>query len=132
MSEENVEVVRRGWDAYMRGDLAGALEAFASDVITVRDATLPDFATYEGPEGALQSLLEWSESFDDFEQTPLEYIDAGDRVLSRVRQSGRGASSGVPVTVDVWMVFTFRDGKIVRYEFFADEGAARKAAGLSK
>ena len=71
------------------------------------------------------------EIFDELEQTPVEFIDAGDCVINRVRQEARGTSSGVPVSGEVWMVFTSRDRRVVRYEFFADERAARKAAGLS-
>lgn len=130
MSAENVEVIRRGWEAYERGDLAGALEAFTPDVVTVRDAALLDPGTYHGREGVLQSLFDWTESFDEFEQTVLGHTDAGDRVITRVRQEGKGTASGAPVAIDVWMVSTFREGKISRFEFFADEEKAREAAGL--
>jgi ketosteroid isomerase-like protein len=132
MSEENVEVIRRGWDAYTRGDLEALLEVFAPEVVTVMDPAGLERATYQGREGVLQSLSDFLESFDALVQTPLDYIDAGDRVISHVRQEARGSSSGVPVSADVWMVFTLRDRKVVRYEFFADEQVAREAAGLSR
>jgi ketosteroid isomerase-like protein len=132
MSEENVEVIRRGWDAYARGDLDALLEVFAPEVVTVMDPSGFEARTYEGREGVLQSLSDFLESFDAFEQTPLEFMDAGERVMTRVRQAAKGTSSGVPVSADVWMVFTLRDRKVVRYEFFSDERAAREAAGLSE
>jgi ketosteroid isomerase-like protein len=44
----------------------------------------------------------------------------------------RGRSSGVEVDYDYWAVFTFRDGKIVRTEWFEGRDAALEAAGLSE
>ena len=35
MSEENVEIIRRGWDAYTQGNLDALLEVFAPEAVTV-------------------------------------------------------------------------------------------------
>jgi ketosteroid isomerase-like protein len=131
MSEENVEIIRRGWDAYARGDLDAMLAFFAEDMVTVRDPNLLDRGSYRGREGMLESLFEWAESFDEFNQFPVEHIDAGDKVVTRVRQEAAGAQSGVPVATDTWFVFTLRDRKVVRFELFATEEAALEAAGLA-
>ena len=131
MSEENVEIIRRGWDAYARGDLDAMLGFFAEDMVTVRDPTLLDRGTYRGREGMLESLFAWAESSDEFNQFPVEHIDAGDRVVTRVHQEGAGAQSGVPVATDSWFVFTLREGRVVRFEMFSTEEAAREAAGLA-
>jgi hypothetical protein len=44
----------------------------------------------------------------------------------------RGKTSGASVMWSYWVVHTFREGKILRWEWFADRGEARKAAGLSE
>ena len=49
-----------------------------------------------------------------------EFIDAGEHVVVRQHQRGLGAGSGVPVEDDYWLVYTFADGQIVRFEVFAD------------
>jgi ketosteroid isomerase-like protein len=53
MSQENVEIVRESWDAWLRGDLDGVLATYAPDVIwdLTHDREWPD-AVYLGPAGA--------------------------------------------------------------------------------
>jgi ketosteroid isomerase-like protein len=48
------------------------------------------------------------------------------------REKGRGASSGATVSARNFIVLTFRDAKILRYQEFYDEEEARAAAGLSE
>ena len=51
---------------------------------------------------------------------PQEYVDAGDRVATRLRHYGRGRESGVVIDEELYhQVATFRDGTIVRMEYFA-------------
>jgi hypothetical protein len=44
----------------------------------------------------------WLEEWDDFQYLPEEVTDAGDRVLMRVRLSGRGKTSGVGLDATVF------------------------------
>ena len=104
MSQENVEIVRRGWEAYERGDLSTALADISPDVVTHLPPPINEI--YHGPEGTLQSLLDWAEGFDELVIAPQEYIDAGDQVVVRTRQRGHGADSGVPVEGEFWYVYT--------------------------
>jgi ketosteroid isomerase-like protein len=62
---------------------------------------------------------------------PQEFVDAGDRVATRLRHPGRGRGSGVELEVELYhQVATFRDGRIVRMEYFAEWAEALEAAGL--
>jgi uncharacterized protein len=130
MSQENVEFVRRGWEAYERGDLSTALATLSPDLITYVAPPIPVAGTYHGPEGLLQLTLDWAEGFDELVVTAEEYIDAGDQVVVRVRHRASGAESGVPVETDIWYVFTIRAGKTVRADVFNDRNEALEAAGL--
>ena len=47
MSQENVEIVRRSDDAYLRGDRRIALAAFDPDVVAC-DHDIPDSGEYRG------------------------------------------------------------------------------------
>ena len=61
-----------------------------------------------------------------------EYVDAGDRVATRLRHYGRGRESGVVIDEELYhQVATFRDGTIVRMEYFADWDEALAAAEIS-
>ncbi|MDX6616899.1 MAG: hypothetical protein QOD60_1990 [Solirubrobacterales bacterium] len=129
MSQENLDLVRRGWDAYENGDLSAALATMSPDMVTYVAPPIPVAGTYHGPEGLLQLTLDWAESFDELVVTAKEFIDVGDRVVVRTLHKSHGAESGVPVEADVWYVFTIRTGKSVRVDVFNDRGEALEAAG---
>jgi ketosteroid isomerase-like protein len=129
MSRENVEIVRRGFEAYARGDLAAMRGGMHPELVTYRAD--PDGATYHGPDGLLQAIAEWVEDFDEFTATPAELIDTGgDQVVARVHQEAIGAQSGAPIEGDFWFVYTLRDGSVVRLDMFANRAQAFEAAGL--
>jgi ketosteroid isomerase-like protein len=131
MSEENVEIVRRGWDAYERGDLSAAFANLSPDLVThVMQGAV---GTYHGPEGLLQSLIDWAEGFDELDQKAEEFIDAGHgQVIVRVHQTARLTDSSAPVEGIFWFVTTVREGNLVRVEVWNDKDEALKAAGMSE
>jgi ketosteroid isomerase-like protein len=127
MSQENVEIVRRGYEAYARGDLATMLGDIDPEMVTYREE--PDGATFHGPEGFLRAIAEWVEDFEEFAATPEEMIDANDhQVLVRVHQRAVGAQSGAPIEADFWFVHTLRDAKVTRLDMFASKASALEAA----
>ena len=130
MSEENVEVVRSAFGAFERGDLSVMFELVTDDLITHR--VEPDDAIYHGKEGFLQATAEWIEGFKEWTATPEEFIEGGDSVVVRVRQTARGEKSGVPVESNIWFAFEMRGGKIARLGFHLREAEALEAAGLSE
>jgi ketosteroid isomerase-like protein len=128
MSQENVEIVRRVWETWERGDLTGWLDLMSDDLVTHRVGL--DNATYLGKEGFLEQASEWSEGFAEWSVRAEEFIDAGDQVVVRNHQSARGASSGVQIETDFWFVHTVSQGKVVLVEMFVNERDALEAAGL--
>jgi ketosteroid isomerase-like protein len=130
MSQDNLDLVPRGWEAYERGDLSVALEEMSLDMVTYLAPPLPLAGTYDGPEGLLQLTLDRAEGFDELVVTSEEFIEAGDQVVVRTLHRSRGAESSVPVETDIWYVFTTRAGKLVRLDVFNDRTAALGAAGL--
>jgi ketosteroid isomerase-like protein len=129
MSQENVEIVRRGYDAYARGDVAAMLADIDSEMVTYREE--PDGATFNGRDGFLQAIAEWVEDFDEFEATAEELIDANDRqVVVHVHQTATGSQSGAPIEGDFWFVHTLSDSKVTRLDMFASKDKALRASGL--
>ncbi|MGH2967260.1 MAG: nuclear transport factor 2 family protein [Solirubrobacterales bacterium] len=52
MSQENVEMLRRGFEAYSRGDIDGAVSDFAPDCRYTAAGIIPDrTGVFHGPEG---------------------------------------------------------------------------------
>jgi ketosteroid isomerase-like protein len=130
MSEENVELVRGGFDAFQEGNLSQWLDLMADDLVTYRAD--PDGATYHGKEGFLRATADWTEDFSEWSVIPEEFIDAGDRVLVRVRQTARGEASGIPVEGQFWFVFEIRARRAAKVSFYVRRGDALEAAGLEE
>ena len=132
MSQENVELVRGGFDSFARGDLELFLEFTDPQVEIVEPFELPGQRTYRGHQGLLEAIQSWAGQWEDFRAEPERIIDAGDRVVVVVHQSGRGKTSGATVEQRIAYVFTIRDGKLSRWEVFLRVDEALEAVGLSE
>ena len=132
MSQENVEIVRRGHEAFERGDVAAMLEFVDPEVVSYVAAPLADPAEYHGAEGLFLMVANWTEGFDDYVQRAEEFIDAGDHVIARVHQSATGSRSGAPVERDFWFFHTVRNDKLVAMGIHDTAQQALEAAGLSE
>ena len=134
MSQENVELVRRGFDAFnRRGRDARASEAvLAPDVVWEVALGVPGFdGVYRGRAEVRRFWLTWMADFAELRLEVDEIVDAGGHVFAAVLPTGRGRRSGIEVTGQMtFPVFTVRDGLIVRYQLFAEREQALKAAGL--
>ena len=133
MSKDAIEVIRRGWEAYERGDVTAMLADISDEIVVHQHPPIPDADTYYGREGLLQSLLDWAEGFDELDQKAEEFIDAGDgQIIVRVHQTAQLAGSDVPVEGVFWFLFTVKEGKTVRFDLYNDKDQALEAAGLSE
>ncbi len=129
MSQENVEVVRAAYDAYNRGDLDAVLSYAAPDFEL-------DWSRGVGPQRGVYQLDQARPFFDDFGDIfesiriePKEFIEVDDDVI--VPQTGytRGRD-GIETTARITLVWTIRDGAIVRICLYQDKQDALEAAGL--
>jgi ketosteroid isomerase-like protein len=132
MSQESVEIVQDGFDAYLRGDLQALLEYFAPDVVVTTRPDQPDVRDFQGHDGVMEVLNEWVTTWDEFWIEISGVRDAGDVVIVIARQRGQGARSGVPMDDEVTYAFTLKGSKIVRWQIFASEPEALKAVGLAE
>jgi ketosteroid isomerase-like protein len=128
MSQENAEIVRKAVEAYARGDLDTALTNADPDIVW----NPVEEAATQGRDAIRANIERWEIDFDDFEATPEHYIDAGDQVLVTIHWSGRGRGSGLRVDIRTYMVFTARDGALIRMDEFTERSDALEAAGLSE
>lgn len=126
MSQANIEVVRRLFDSYVRGDYAEAATCLAVDVVYEVGQELPA----RGREAVRVMWERWDDTWDELETVPEEFIDAGDQVLVTVHYSARGQGSGIKFAERLFDVYTFCDGKCVRKREFRRRSEALEAAGL--
>jgi ketosteroid isomerase-like protein len=131
MSRENVETIRRSYEAMTRGDFDAWLEPVHAQAELHELAELPDTAVYRGhqelrrwAEGAMQLVEKW-------QWTPEEFVYEGESVVvvrTRLRAQGRG--SGVPIEQVLFHVFEFRDNEVIRFRGFLGRDEALEAVGL--
>jgi ketosteroid isomerase-like protein len=131
MSEENVEIVRRVYDAYRSGDFETAF-GFIDPEVVFDVSIRPEGKVYRGHEGVAEALRTWTGTWEAFRIEVEELIDAGDHVIGVEHQSGRGKGSGLPLAQVYFSVFTLGDGKITRIAWFQNRRDALEAAGLSE
>ena len=129
MSQENVEIIRRGWEHSVA---TGGFQAHPDLVWDVSNLGWPEQQVYHGAEGAMQFLADWADAWDDWEMEVEEYIDAGERVVVIVNQRGRSTASGIPVEMRFAQVWTLRDGQGIRMQMYANPAEALAAVGLSE
>jgi ketosteroid isomerase-like protein len=132
MSQEDVETMRRSFDAFDRRDRAGWLALRDQDCEVVTIGAWPEADVVRGREAAWNFYFEVAEAFERRPYAAVELRDAGDKVLVHQQNEVRGTTSGAEVEVNYWIVVTFRDGKILRDEWFADRAEALEAVGLSE
>ena len=128
MSQENIEVVRTIYAAWNHG-FAGLLDA---EVEWVNPPDAVEGGTHTGTEAFATAANSVSDAFEGSHLEFEEFIDAGDRVVVLATLRGRGRGSGAQVERRQGYVWTIRDGKAIRFEWFTEQHQALEAAGLSE
>jgi ketosteroid isomerase-like protein len=132
MSEENIDVVRRAFDAFTRGDFEAVLRLCDDDIVVTQPPEVPGVPPKQhGHEGVLEAFAIWPEQWDDFRIEILRIVaDPDDQVVVATRQRGRGKQSGVEVEAEFTFVFTVRQAKVTEWRIFVRESQALEAVGL--
>ncbi|CAN5440075.1 hypothetical protein BH20ACT15_BH20ACT15_06920 [soil metagenome] len=126
MSEQNLELVRRIYDAWAREESAAAY--MSDDVEYVN----PTYAVEPGTRRGRRSFATVRDTFEDFELDVERILDAGgSEVVVLARYAGTGSGSGIPVQGEHGYVWTIRGGKAVRFQWFQSHGEALEAAGIA-
>ena len=129
MSEENVELTRRAFQAFNDRDL-DALLAGLHDEVEAYPRLAAVEGGYRGHDGIRRWWAQLLGTFPDFHVEVLEVRDLGESVLLALRLSGRGAESDTPLDAAVWHVNHFQDGQVIRWSVYTSESDALEAVGL--
>ena len=73
---------------------------------------------------------DWLDDFDELSFEPEELIEAGEQVVAVQRISGRAKATGIETELRYAVVYTIRDGKIVRGREYWERAEALEAVGL--
>ncbi len=132
MSRENVEIVKRLFEAFNERDADAFAEVTTPDFEWITSMAAVEGETFWGREGIDRYFAHMRDAWDEFLALADAYRDLGERVLWEGRLQARGLGSGVPVTAPLDMLYDLRDGRISRMHSFLDHGEALRAAGLEE
>ncbi len=135
MSQQNVEIVRRLFDATNLRDFAAAMDLYDEAVVLVVDGgVLPTNAgTFCGRDAVGSWFGDWFRSFGADYRFDIEEARAvGERVFVVARHYGRGRASGVALDWSVAYAYSVKAGRIVRIEMYTDRADALTAVGLQE
>src|SRR3954454_9668975 len=132
MSEENVETVRRALPSMDRS-LNRVVEFWAPAIDWRASEGAPDdIGVFQGHEAMRRYYGQWYETFDNIDSQTEELIDGGDHVVAILRVVGQMKGSDSKIDMRIGIVYTVKDGLIVRGREYASREEALAAAGLAR
>jgi uncharacterized protein len=124
-----IEAIYEDWDA---GRFPRLDDLYDPHVIFILRPEFPDAGVYLGPEEIGGYMRHFLEPWAQIKISAEEIIEAGDSVLVAVRQHGAGQASGLDTELRYFHVWTFRGGKVIRWEAIRDRRDALAAVGLAE
>ena len=135
MSAENVEIVRRSYESWVRGEPDAWLVTIDPDIgWDISAHPLPDVPNHGQGRDALQTdmLATYLSGWNDYSSELKELIDAGDHVVAVVHETAKMRKTGVALDRDLAQLWTMRDGRATFLRVFRTKAEALEAAGLSE
>jgi ketosteroid isomerase-like protein len=125
---EPVEIVRQVGERWNAGDIDGLLALYADDIVVRTGEHWPEQATVQGKAAFRESIDEWLSVWQSIEIETADVEAYGDRVVAHGAWHSTGRASGVAGEMPIHIMFTVRDGRIARLEWFPDHERAVAAA----
>jgi uncharacterized protein len=130
VSQENMEIVRAGFEAFNRGDIDQLLAVMSEDCEWRPPAYAVEGTSYVGHDRYAAWFEGLRERWSSMSFTPT-LSDAGEHhVVAAVEAEFVGRTSGVPVEQRFWIVYWLAGGRIVRMHSFPTEADALEAVAL--
>ena len=116
MAQQDVETMRRAYEAFNRGDIPGALAAFDANIEWHEPGGgRAPRGTYHGAQSVANDVFATvPQHFETFQAQPEQFIDAGEHVVVIGRFRGK-PKQGQALDAPFAHVWTMRGGKAVRF-----------------
>jgi len=130
MSQENLEIVRSAIALWNAEDMDAVSDGMDPNVVATPLQGWPEPGPFVGRDAVMAWYRQVREAWDIDTVETIRFVEAGDRVLVRVRWHGAG--QGPQSTMEFTAVYMLRKGRIVFVEFFWDHAEALDTLGLSE
>jgi ketosteroid isomerase-like protein len=118
MSQENVEVVRRSFEAFNQRDAQAIAALCHEDLEFVSMLTAVEEAPYRGKDAWETYFRHMGEIWEEWQATGVEILEVDDeRLVSTYLMVGTGKVSGAPIEQPVGVTYTFPRGQDVAGAF---------------
>lgn len=128
----NADTLKAGYDAFNRGDIEGAQEAWADDIRWEgsNSTELPGGGTAEGKDQVVQLLGRIFERFESFSAPPDEWIEQDDTVVVLGHTEGR-TKEGKEIKAPYVHIWRMSGGKAQRVQLLTDTLQMAQAMGIA-
>ena len=139
MSQENVELARKGYavlnEVYKTGDLEALRQHIENTihpdcVLVASDVTFK--GEWQGREGMVEFITEQMDALDDLWVRTEEYLDLDEWLVVPITWGGRAKETQLDVEFSSVHLYTMRDGKATRLDMYSDKAAALGAVNAEK
>jgi uncharacterized protein len=133
MSQENVDSLRKVYAEWSKGNFRPVTDVYGPDTEWGWSEEFPGLeGVVREPAAKSERAVRWLSSWEEWRVEPEDFLASGNHVVVLCRYTGRGKGSGVDVDTHGAHLWTFREGKAIRFEVFSSRGRALEAAGLSE
>ncbi len=132
MSQENVEIARKGLQAFLENDFEGWFASTDPDCKLYPRPEEPGVKEcYEGWDEILGYLVNWYSGWKEYTAEPERFIDAGDWIVVEMNEVGI-AESGLRVEQRFAHALKIEGGKGTEWRMFGPVEEAFETLGLSE
>lgn len=131
---DNAATVRSIYDAFLRGDIAGVMAAMHEQIEwnEAEHITYWPGGAFVGPHAVLTGVFaRLPQDFDGFRVEVSRIVAAGDTVLVEARLRATAKATGKPLDAQVAHIWDLRDGKVVRFQEYADTWHFAQVTGVT-
>jgi ketosteroid isomerase-like protein len=128
MSNNNLELLRKGYSDFSKGDIPAVLAVFDPKIKWTAAEGFPYSGTYTGPEEVTENIfMKLGTEWDGWKVSPKEFIDAGERIVVTGKYSGTCKATGKSFEADFAHIWTIHDGKATNFVQYADTALVQEA-----
>lgn len=121
------------YEAFGKGDIPTVIAALDPEVEwwEAENFIYADNNSYVGPQAVLEGVfMRIGNEWDGFSVSPEGVLDAGDTVIGHGYYSGTYQKSGKKVRAQFAHFFSFREGRIVKFQQYTDTAQFQQAVNV--
>ena len=117
----NIEVIQELYRAFREKDYDAFRRISTDDLEWVQNEGFPGGATYKSASEVIEGVFKANNKhWESFAYHIEQFLDAGDSVVVLGKYTGRDRISGKSMSAAAAHVYNLRDGKVCRFQMFAD------------